>query len=115
MKKSSSTFVQRLNVVHKIPDLIRLERFRKRWHWGTIEAGRQVLEQITSSFATLKVGSLGEVERKNRIAFTVRQRERGWTVASPLLAVAAPAIHALKQFRSPLHARGRGRWFWRYS
>src|ERR1700746_2421585 len=100
MKKSSSIFVQRLNVVHKIPDLVRLERFRKRWHRGTIDAGSQVLEQITSGFATLKVASLGEVERQNRIAFTVGQRERGWTVASPLLAVTTPAIHALKQLRS---------------
>jgi hypothetical protein len=61
MEKPSSILAQRLNVVHKIPDLVRLG-IRKRRHRGTIEAGGQVLEQITSGFAALEVSSFTKVE-----------------------------------------------------
>src|ERR1700733_2618898 len=114
MEKTTVILAQCLNVMHNIPDLLRLQSIRKRGHRRAIQTGGQVLEQIAGGLATFEVGTLAKVERQNRISFAVSQRKSGRAISPSLLSVTAPAIQALKQVCASLDAIGRRRWLRRY-
>src|SRR5580698_8191 len=115
MEKSLARFrAQGLNVVHQVPDLVRLEGMGERRHRRSIQPGREIFEHVAARLTAFKVVSAGQVERENRISFVIGERQGGRTISPAFLAVTTPAIQTLKKFRSAMHALGGCGRLWRY-
>src|SRR5215469_8297304 len=106
--RNAPFLAERMDVVHYVPHLIGFHGVRERRHRCAIQSRQQVAEYRFIGISALEAHAAGEIKGRDRIAVAVGEARRGRPVASPLLSVAGPTVHALKQRRTTLDALRRG-------
>src|SRR5262252_9701211 len=104
---------QAADVMHHIPSLVVIHGASERRHRSAVQPGNQIAEHIAITLPAFEAAAAREIEGRDREPFTVGESRSRRTITASVFAVTGPAIHALKELRSPLNALWRIGWLGR--